>query len=74
MKGARFCKVHVVAWVLVIIGAINWGLVGLFDWNLLVALFGTWPMVVRVLEVVVGLSGLLMLLVPSCKPCRECMK
>ena len=29
-----------IALTLVIIGAVNWGLIGFFDWNLVAALFG----------------------------------
>lgn len=31
---------NIIAFVLVLIGAINWGLVGIFDWNLVTAIFG----------------------------------
>ena len=42
---------------LVIIGAIIWGLFGLFNWNVVDVLFGfNW--VARVIYILVGLSGL----------------
>lgn len=47
--------------VLVTIGAINWGLVGAFDLNLVETVLGTSPMLVQVTYVLVGLSGLYML-------------
>ncbi|MDC3956092.1 DUF378 domain-containing protein [Polyangium jinanense] len=47
-----------VALVLVIVGALNWALVGLFDWNLVAALFGTFSALTRIVYVLVGLSGL----------------
>lgn len=31
---------NIIASILVIIGAINWGLVGIFNWNLVTAIFG----------------------------------
>lgn len=31
---------NIIAFVLVLIGAINWGLIGIFDWNLVTAIFG----------------------------------
>lgn len=43
---------------LVVIGAINWGLVGLMDFNLVTYLFGSWPFLVMLVYVLVGLSGL----------------
>lgn len=54
-----------IAWILVIIGGINWGLVGLFQWNLVEAIFGAWPVVVRIIYVLVGLSALYMLATAS---------
>lgn len=43
---------------LVIIGAINWGLVGLFDFNLVAALFGDDSALTNLIYILVGLSGL----------------
>lgn len=49
-----------VALALVIIGAINWGLVGLFQFDLVAALFGGQQAVLsRVVYALVGLAGLL---------------
>jgi uncharacterized protein len=45
---------------LVLVGAINWGLVGLFDWNLVAEIFGTGT-VTDVIYVIVGVAGLMML-------------
>jgi uncharacterized protein len=45
---------------LVVIGAVNWGLVGLFDWNLVEEIFGTGT-VTDVVYVIVGAAGLMML-------------
>lgn len=48
-----------IALVLVIIGALNWLLVGLFKYDLVAALFGgTTSLVSRIIYVVVGLAGL----------------
>ncbi len=46
-----------IAGLLTIIGAINWGLVGLFDFNLVSALFGTLPLVQKAVYILIGLSG-----------------
>ena len=40
---------------LTIIGGLNWGLVGAFDFNLLTFLFGFAPLLVAVLEIIVGI-------------------
>lgn len=44
--------------VLLIIGAINWGLVGLFGFNLIGTVFGDATAVTRVIYSIVGLCGL----------------
>ena len=45
---------------LVVIGAVVWGLVGLFEWNLVEEIFGTGT-VADVVYVIVGIAGLMML-------------
>lgn len=47
-----------IALVLVIIGAINWGLIGLFNFNLVDTLFGTMTAFSRIIYSLVGISGL----------------
>lgn len=47
-----------IALVLVIIGAINWGLVGIFNFNLVDAIFGTMSIISRIIYILVGISGL----------------
>ena len=44
--------------VLIIIGAINWGLVGIFNFNLVDSIFGAMSVVSRVIYALVGISGL----------------
>ena len=48
-----------VALVLIVIGAINWGLVGLFDFNLVETLFGADNVITKVIYVLVGISGII---------------
>ncbi len=60
---------NVVDWTalaLVIIGAVNWGLIGLgmlmdSDWNLVSMLFSSVPTVEAIIYILVGLSGLYLL-------------
>lgn len=47
-----------IALTLVIIGAINWGLIGLFDFNLVTFLLGKMTSVIRIIYALVGISGL----------------
>lgn len=57
MKDGK-CGVHCAAWWLLVVGGLNWGLVGLFNWNLVEVLFGAWPMLVKLVYVLVGLSAI----------------
>ena len=43
---------------LVIIGAVNWGLVGFFRFNLVTFLFGEMTAISRIVYAVVGIAGL----------------
>ncbi len=47
-----------IALVLIIIGAINWGLIGLFGFDLVATLFGEMSVISRIVYGLVGLSGL----------------
>jgi uncharacterized membrane protein YuzA (DUF378 family) len=48
----------VLAAVLVVVGALNWGLVGAFNFDLVATLFGEGAMLSRLVYVLVGLAGL----------------
>ncbi len=49
-----------VALVLTIIGALNWGLVGLFEFDLVASLFGGTDQVIsRVIYSLIGLAGII---------------
>ncbi|MCI8863907.1 MAG: DUF378 domain-containing protein [Lachnospiraceae bacterium] len=41
-----------------IIGAVNWGLIGFFDFNLVASLFGGMSWISRIIYALVGLCGL----------------
>ena len=51
-----------ITWILVMIGALNWGLVGAFDLNLVQAIFGGMPQVVSTVYILVGLSAVYMVI------------
>lgn len=48
-----------VALAFIIIGAINWGLIGLFDFNLVETLFGVDNVITKIVYVLVGISGII---------------
>lgn len=54
------------ALVLTIIGALNWGLVGAFDFNLVTFLFGPMTYLSRILYILVGLSAIVLMFGVPC--------
>jgi len=50
--------IDTIALILVIIGAINWGLVEIFNFNLVDAIFGAMSVISRIIYILVGISGL----------------
>ena len=50
--------IDTIALVLIVIGAINWGLVGIFNFNLVEAIFGGLSVLTRIIYNLVGISGL----------------
>jgi len=45
--------------VLTIIGAINWGLIGIFNFNLVTYIFGVNGMMTNLIYILVGLAGII---------------
>lgn len=67
---------HYVAFVLAVVGGLNWGLIGLgyfagSNWNLVSMLVGTWPVVEAVVYVLVGLSAA-WLIIEHKNVCKNC--
>ena len=71
MKG-----LHGIAFILVVIGGLNWGLVALgswmgSNWNVVNLLVGSWPTVENIVYLLVGLSAL-MIGFSHKRDCRNC--
>ena len=50
-----------IAWVLVVIGGLNWGLVGAFGFNLVDAIFGSIGWLESLIYILVGISAIYMI-------------
>lgn len=50
---------YYIALTLIIIGAINWLLIGLFSFDLVATIFGSMSVVSRIVYVLVGIAGLI---------------
>jgi hypothetical protein len=53
--------------ILVVVGALNWGLVGLFDLDLVALIFGAMTMLSRIVYVLVGVAGAYLLVMSLSK-------
>jgi len=57
-------KFNILDWItliLVVVGGLNWGLIGAFDFNLVDSIFGTMSMLSRIVYILVGLSAVYMI-------------
>jgi uncharacterized protein len=54
----KLSKSGLIACLLCIVGALNWGLLGFFDFNLVAYLFKGYQSLERIVYVLVGMSGL----------------
>lgn len=73
MKGK--CTTSSIAWVLVIIGAINWGLVGLGNffggnWDVVYLLLGNWMWLLNIVYLLVGIAGVYAIFGCRCRKCN----
>ncbi|NLF82494.1 MAG: DUF378 domain-containing protein [Candidatus Gastranaerophilales bacterium] len=58
-------NLNVITYALIVLGAINWGLVGFFDFDLIAFLFGDMTTLTRILYSLIGLSGIYQLVVST---------
>jgi uncharacterized membrane protein YuzA (DUF378 family) len=57
-------KLNTLDWIAVVllaIGGLNWGLVGIFKWDLVAAIFGDMTALTRVIYTLVGISAIYIL-------------
>lgn len=64
-------SLHTISLVLVLVGALNWGLVGLFDFNLVSKLLGP-IMLDRIVFILVGAAAVYKIAI--CSECKGMMK
>ena len=72
----KCCSVHGLAYVLVLVGALNWWLVALggytgYNLNVVNMLLGSWPMIEQFVYLLVGISAIVMLMQSHCKACMK---
>ncbi len=62
---------HMVAFLLLVVGGLNWGLVGLLNFNLVTALVGFMPALEKVVYILVGVSAVYVA-ATHMKDCKVC--
>jgi uncharacterized membrane protein YuzA (DUF378 family) len=70
------CGCSKFGWILVIIGGLNWGLVGLgmligSDLNVVGMLLDSWPTLLAIVYLLVGIATLVSIFGCPCKKCKE---
>ena len=53
---------RIIAYILVLVGAINWGLVGMMDFDLVALVFGEMTVLSRIIYSIIGVAAILLLL------------
>ena len=66
-------ELHMVTFLLAMVGALNWGLVGLFNVNLVAMLVGAWPVLEKLVYILVGASAAYVLATHK-SDCKICSK
>lgn len=63
---------HIVAFTLTVVGALNWGLVAVFNFNLVKELLGTMPSIETLVYVLVAVSAVYVFVTHQgdCKVCK----
>lgn len=70
------CICAMIGKILLIVGGLNWGLVGIgmfmnSDLNVVKMLLGSWPMIEAVVYVLVGVAAVMKIFGCKCKKCME---
>lgn len=69
-------NLHLVAWILLVVGGLNWLLIGLggfmgANWNVVAMILGSWPQVEWLVYVLVGLSAVYEIVTHK-NTCKNC--
>ena len=72
------CTPAKIAWILVIIGGLTWGLVGVGalvhqNWDIVNLIFGGSPTLEAIVYILVGVSTVAVMVGCKCKKCKACM-
>lgn len=57
-----FNYLRIISYILVIVGALNWGLIGVFNFDLVASIFGDMTYLTRIIYSLVGAGGVISVL------------
>lgn len=63
--------IHMISFILVVIGGLNWGLVGIAGWNVVHLVLGSWGWLEALVYILVGISALVLIFTHK-KDCKNC--
>ena len=66
-------NLHFIVFPLTVIGALNWGLIGLFNYNLVSSLLGSLPGLEKLVYILVGVSAAVLVATHK-NDCKVCSK
>ena len=61
----------IIAMILVIVGGLNWGLVGIFNFDLIAAIFGAMSTLSRIIYTLVGLAAIYIAIISKSICCKD---
>ena len=64
---------HCVVFTLLVVGGLNWGLIGLFNFNLVTTVLGSVPSLENIVYILVGISAVY-IAATHIKDCKGCAK
>ncbi|OGH22220.1 MAG: hypothetical protein A3F31_01480 [Candidatus Levybacteria bacterium RIFCSPHIGHO2_12_FULL_38_12] len=66
-------ELHMVTFLLTVVGALNWGLVGIFNFNVVASLLGAGSSLEKLIYVLVGASAV-WFVIQHKEDCKTCVK
>lgn len=65
--------IHMVSFLLLVVGGLNWGLIGMFDINLVEMIFGSSPQLEQLVYILVGVASIYVFVThqANCKVCKK---
>lgn len=73
------CNMHKICKLLLIVGGLNWGLVGIgmlmssdLNWNVVNMILGSMPILEAIVYILVGIAAVMKIVGCRCKDCKNC--